>query len=339
MGFAVAEDQEFTLPPLEERPLVTFALFAYNQEKYIREAVEGAFAQTYEPLEIILSDDCSTDRTFEIMEEMEKTYKGPHQIRLNRNSRNLGVGPHIYHVYCKALGEIVISAAGDDISVPERTSNILKCWLDKKKKPALIFSAAIKIDKESKTLCELNFDKEETYFKNYNPLNPPFPVWGFSMAANRRLVLDFPPIRPGVAAEDTVFVRRASNFGGVLYANKPLVKYRIHPESITSSLISKSRIDYLKKKRFRYIDAISKGELFIEDLKILKHPEEIALRREIQGKITLWQLGLAILNENIYKSCKALINHSALSCKNLKDLKEGLKHFIVRWVPSALNYK
>ena len=33
-----------------DRPLVTFALFAYNQEDYIREAVEGAFAQTYEPL-------------------------------------------------------------------------------------------------------------------------------------------------------------------------------------------------------------------------------------------------------------------------------------------------
>jgi len=41
-----------------ERPLLTFALFGYNQEQYIREAVEGAFAQTYSPLEIILSDDC-----------------------------------------------------------------------------------------------------------------------------------------------------------------------------------------------------------------------------------------------------------------------------------------
>ena len=44
-------------PATEERTLVTFALFVYNQEKYIREAVEGAFAQSYEPMEIILSDD------------------------------------------------------------------------------------------------------------------------------------------------------------------------------------------------------------------------------------------------------------------------------------------
>ena len=46
--------------PVTGAPLVTFALFAYNQERYVREAVEGAFAQTYQPLEIILSDDCSS---------------------------------------------------------------------------------------------------------------------------------------------------------------------------------------------------------------------------------------------------------------------------------------
>ena len=48
------------------KPLLTFAVGAYNQERFIREAVESAFAQTYSPLEIVLSDDCSRDRTFEI---------------------------------------------------------------------------------------------------------------------------------------------------------------------------------------------------------------------------------------------------------------------------------
>ena len=54
----------------DEQLFVTFVLFAYNQEKYIREAVEGALSQTYGAMEIILSDDRSTDRTFEIMEEV-----------------------------------------------------------------------------------------------------------------------------------------------------------------------------------------------------------------------------------------------------------------------------
>lgn len=54
----------------QDRPLVTFALIAYDQERFIREAVEGAFSQTYSPLEIILSDDCSSDRTFEIIKDV-----------------------------------------------------------------------------------------------------------------------------------------------------------------------------------------------------------------------------------------------------------------------------
>ena len=73
------------LTPTPERPLVTFALFSYNQEQFIRQAVESAFAQTYSPLEIILSDDFSSDGTFEIMQEMVAAYSGPHRVVLNQN--------------------------------------------------------------------------------------------------------------------------------------------------------------------------------------------------------------------------------------------------------------
>ena len=42
-----------------ERPLISFVVLAYNQESFIREAIEGALTQTYSPLEIVFSDDCS----------------------------------------------------------------------------------------------------------------------------------------------------------------------------------------------------------------------------------------------------------------------------------------
>ena len=61
-------------PEGTSKPLLTFALAALNQERFIREAVEAAFAQTYSPLEIILSDDCSDDRTFDIIREMAAAY-------------------------------------------------------------------------------------------------------------------------------------------------------------------------------------------------------------------------------------------------------------------------
>ena len=103
-----------------DRPLVTFALFAFNQEKFIREAVNAALNQEYESLEIILSDDCSTDSTFEIIKSIASEYAGPHKLIINKNSINLGLAKHFSEIVRMAQGEIIVVAAGDDISLPQR---------------------------------------------------------------------------------------------------------------------------------------------------------------------------------------------------------------------------
>ncbi|MCA0197283.1 MAG: glycosyltransferase family 2 protein [Proteobacteria bacterium] len=124
----------------EDKPLVTFALFAYNQEGYIREAVEGALSQDYPNLEIILSDDCSQDRTYELMQELAARYVGPHVVRLNRNPRNLSIGGHVNAVNRLARGKLVVAAAGDDISLPGRTSALVDAWLGTGKRAGLLHS-------------------------------------------------------------------------------------------------------------------------------------------------------------------------------------------------------
>jgi hypothetical protein len=111
-----------------QRPLVTFVLVAYNQEKFIREAVEGVFAQTYSPLEIILSDDCSPDSTYTLMEEMAAAYRGPHRVRAVRTPRNLGIIQHVLMRGREAQGEIVVMGAGDDISKPERVAKLVEVF-------------------------------------------------------------------------------------------------------------------------------------------------------------------------------------------------------------------
>jgi glycosyltransferase involved in cell wall biosynthesis len=111
-----------------QRPLVTFVLVAYNQEKFIREAVEGVFAQTYSPLEIILSDDCSPDSTFALMEEMAAAYRGPHRVRAVRTPSNLGIIQHVLMRGREAQGEIVVMGAGDDIAKPERVTKLVEAF-------------------------------------------------------------------------------------------------------------------------------------------------------------------------------------------------------------------
>jgi cellulose synthase/poly-beta-1,6-N-acetylglucosamine synthase-like glycosyltransferase len=113
-----------------KQPIVTFALIAYNQEKYIREAVAGALSQTYTPLQIILSDDCSSDETLEIMKAMVSQYEGPHSVHVRKTNSNLGTLLHVSEIASVADGELIILAAGDDISKPARTEVMVQAWLD-----------------------------------------------------------------------------------------------------------------------------------------------------------------------------------------------------------------
>ena len=130
------------------RMLATFFLITYNQERYVREAIEGAFSQTYSPLEIVISDDCSTDGTFRIIEEMCEKYDGQHTVVINRNRENLGLIGHINRITSLSSGELIIYAAGDDISLPERTEKLVKRYLFSGGKASLIHSSVFLIDND-----------------------------------------------------------------------------------------------------------------------------------------------------------------------------------------------
>src|SRR5215475_5079675 len=137
---------------MKDKPLLSFAIFSCNQEKFIRSAIEGAFAQTYSPLEIIISDDCSKDRTFEIAKEMAAAYRGPHTVRLNRNETNLGIGGHVNKVFGISQGELVFAAAGDDVSLPHRVEATFQAWDQFGRKPTSVCSSYMTVNEDGKEM-------------------------------------------------------------------------------------------------------------------------------------------------------------------------------------------
>lgn len=96
----------------KNRPMVSIMIPTYNQERYIADAVKSAAVQDYDELEVIVADDCSTDRTSEIVKELEKKYKN---VKYVRNSQNLGrVGNYHHTVHEIAHGKWAINLDGDD---------------------------------------------------------------------------------------------------------------------------------------------------------------------------------------------------------------------------------
>jgi glycosyltransferase involved in cell wall biosynthesis len=92
---------------------VSAAIVAYNHEPYIAQALDGALAQQVDfDYEIVVADDCSTDRTREILLDFERRH--PNRIRLVLNERNLGCTRNVARLLEACRGEYVALLDGDD---------------------------------------------------------------------------------------------------------------------------------------------------------------------------------------------------------------------------------
>ncbi len=209
-----------------DKPLVTFALFAYNQERFIRDAVAGAIAQDYEPLEIILSDDCSSDQTFKIMTDMAAANTRANvRIILNKNDRNLGLARHVNAVMKLADGEMIVVAAGDDISFPHRVSTIVRAWMLGSKKTDCFCSRYLTIDENGEPM-ETPSPPRPTDLTAEALAKTGLGFLGATAAWTKALWLDFGPLDDDIIIEDQVIPFWAALRGGVEFIDMPLVSYR-----------------------------------------------------------------------------------------------------------------
>jgi glycosyltransferase involved in cell wall biosynthesis len=105
-------------------PLVSVGLPVYNAENSIREAINSILTQTYRNIEIIISDNASTDKTGEICQEYVSR---DHRIRYYRNIRNIGPTANFRRVLQLSQGEYFMWTCADDI----RPSAAIEYCLDR----------------------------------------------------------------------------------------------------------------------------------------------------------------------------------------------------------------
>ena len=213
-------------PEARQRPLVTFALLAFRQAHCVERALSSALAQTYSPLEIILSDDGSDDATYALMEKAAAEYEGPHTIVLNRNTRNLGIGAHVNAIGGMARGELIVLAAGDDVSLPQRVAVIVERWQVQGRPEAYLCSDYFTVDAAGRSLDIPVRASRSGPFGLERMARGDIRVKGATAAATRNLFRSFAPIDPSVRCEDRVLPFRAQLLGGqVIFIAEKLVEY------------------------------------------------------------------------------------------------------------------
>ncbi len=198
-------------------PLVSICIMFHNQKDYVERTLAGAFSQTYSPLEIVISDDGSTDGTSELLERLLRqkyASRNDLQVILNRNEKALGMLGNREKVYGLAHGELLVNADGDDISFPQRVELLTTAWLAQHKKPTMVTSEAVIVDEYDRPLGLTSFHGK--------------PI-GATLAIAAAVIPFFPPVCHDAAYhahDDLVFHLRASLLGNTIAVDQPLIYYR-----------------------------------------------------------------------------------------------------------------
>lgn len=286
-----------------ESPLVSFCLLTYNQEKYVEDAINGALNQRYSPLQIIISDDCSTDGTIDIINKVVGNYKGEHHIHLNFNDSNLGLASHFNKVMMDlATGEFIIIAAGDDISYPDRTLKSVQFLQNNS--DCLIADFGVDYIDESGTIILRKVKQGDSSFTIDDFLSGKINgTMGCSRIYSRKLFDLFGNLAPSCPTEDSTSVFRGVLMGRISCLQEKVLSYRIHTSSISSPE------NFIKLRTWDILNQYLKDAEVAHRMKLISNQQYQKIIRKLKfnaykREILRWKKAIVFLGKKNIKRFK-----------------------------------
>lgn len=216
------------------KPLVSYVILTYKQEEYIAQCIQGALSQTYENMEVIISDDCSPDETWKVIQETVKNYKGSKKIVINRNEKNMGLVPHFNHVmFDIAKGVILSGDGGDDFSNPNRVEKMVEELLNDRS-IVCVSGQMDDIDKYGNVIAKNRtgrkiYKLDDEYIRSFS-----FMAGGACKDCWRTVLDVFGPLDESTPTEDSTMRFRCLLMGNILQTEDVILNYR-HLETSLSS--------------------------------------------------------------------------------------------------------
>lgn len=228
---------------MNQNILITVLIPAYNVEKYIKDAIESIIAQTYSNLEIIVVDDCSTDGTFSILEEIK--YYEP-RLKLFRNNENSGIVKTLNFGLSVSNGEYIVRMDGDDLCHPSKIEKQLMFLLNNEN-IALVGCDIICIDENGEILNHvLTSHNVNCTKKILNYTSPVLHIW----MCKKEIYTILGGYRELDGAEDYDFLLRLDALGYNLY-NIPFFGYSVRLRAgntqSTKGLYQRKIVYYVRK--------------------------------------------------------------------------------------------
>ena len=276
---------------LNNEPPVTFLMLSFNSRDYIKSALNSAFEQSYDNLEIIVSDDCSTDDTCEIVKRMFGDYAGNKKCSLIENSKNKCTLNNFISATESASGELIVVSAADDISKSDRVSEIVKQW-SFSGRPGVVYSDCEIID-ESGVVVSGSFLNQSPGSMAQNIFGVKRnDILGCSAAYSAEFVRQVPRIVGRYLFEDS-FMNFMSHYYhvNVIFIGVPLVGYRAHSASVSNSGSSWLNFNDEKKNQLKAAEYdCNKSDMYTKIAAIAESDGEIEIARKTLGHSDLFKI-------------------------------------------------
>lgn len=225
-------------------PLVSIIVITYNSSGFIKETLDSAKNQTYSNIELIISDDGSSDETLNICNEWIKINKESFvRVELITTNKNTGVTANCNRGWHKAKGDWVKFIAGDDALLPNCITDNFN-FIKKNKEASIVHSKKLIYLEHFEDTCFLQESAIETHHFNFPQITASKQhelllrknhVVAPSVFIKRELLQflnGFDERIPMI--EDWPFWIKATSEGNkIFFLNKATVKYRLHNASIS----------------------------------------------------------------------------------------------------------
>ena len=249
---------------LKSNHLVSVVLCTYNGEKYLEEQLNSIINQTYKNLEIIISDDCSTDSTISILEK----YKHFNNFHIFLNKENLGFNKNFELAISRANGYYIALCDQDDAWDLNKI-DILVSSIDEK---SLVYANSMLVDENLISLNKTLEDKLKVNFISSNSmLNF---IFGNCVSAHailfKKEIIDFLNFPRNIYFDQYIAMVCASK-NGVKYINKNLVLYRQHSNNTLAQNGFKKRKSIFYKIKTKLEKKIKDNEELKDIVNVMKN--------------------------------------------------------------------
>ena len=223
-------------------PLISFVVTSFNYEKYILKTLESIKSQTYENFEIIAVDDCSSDKSVEVIEQFISDNQDL-RITLIRNEENCGQLFSMIRGLKKAQGQFVSFVDSDDILFPDYAEKHIRVHLQTSVAFTSCQIAEIGEDDEIHTMSSISSPHCDNLDKLFSDNEPNYKIlkhkrfggwyWSPNSSAMYRkasieLISDYKNTDKWQICPDKFLFNFAHLIGGSAIIYTPLIGYRRH---------------------------------------------------------------------------------------------------------------